>query len=240
MMQSRWTRFVRHCALVGAIGLALSAATAPGVARADDDDPDDNPVARWERKFWNGIVRGLGLKGDEPSIDYRERSPLVVPPSRDLPPPQAKAGPRDPAWPVDPDAKRAKDLAAAKKKRNAAGHGFDQLERRSAPIPLDELNPPGTPGAPTTASDRSNAPQERQGDRLLPSELGYSGGLFSWSGFGFGPKKPEVGTFTREPPRTDLTAPPTGYQTPSAAQPYGVTPRVEYGRAEPHDPARGQ
>jgi hypothetical protein len=27
-------------------------------------------------------------------------------------------------------------------------------------------------------------------------------------------------SFTGEPPRTNLTAPPTGYQTPSPAQPY--------------------
>jgi len=32
----------------------------------------------------------------------------------------------------------------------------------------------------------------------------------------------EAGEFTGEPPRTDLTAPPPGYQTPSPAQPYGV------------------
>jgi hypothetical protein len=31
----------------------------------------------------------------------------------------------------------------------------------------------------------------------------------------------EAKRFTGEPARVDLTAPPTGYQTPSPAQPYG-------------------
>ena len=38
----------------------------------------------------------------------------------------------------------------------------------------------------------------------------------------------EVGTFTTEPPRTSLIAPPAGYQTPSPAQPYGFVKRPEY------------
>ena len=41
-------------------------------------------------------------------IDYRERSPLVIPPSMDLPPPgsAAAAAARDPAWPKDPERKK--------------------------------------------------------------------------------------------------------------------------------------
>ena len=177
----------------------------------------------------------IPVVGDEPPIEYRERSPLVVPPTRELPPPQANAAPRNPAWPVDPDVKRAKDNADARKKRSTKWY---EEEERSRPLTPDELNPPGT--RQTTTASTGGAPADaRPGDRLLPSELGYSGGLFSWEGFGFGAKKPEIGTFTQEPPRSDLTAPPVGYQTPSAAQPYGTSPRIEYGKAQPHDPARG-
>jgi hypothetical protein len=64
------------------------------------------------------------------------------------------------------------------------------------------------------------------------------GGLFSWSGFGFTAPKEEVGTFTREPSREELTAPPVGYQTPSSTSPYGVTKRIEKGKAVPHDPGQ--
>ena len=38
----------------------------------------------------------------------------------------------------------------------------------------------------------------------------------------FGKDEPEAGSFTGEPPRTALTEPPPGYQTPSPDQPYGV------------------
>ncbi len=37
----------------------------------------------------------------------------------------------------------------------------------------------------------------------------------------FGNKDSDVASFTGEPPRTALTAPPVGYQTPSPDQPYG-------------------
>ena len=41
-------------------------------------------------------------------IDYRERSPLVIPPTLDLPPPEAAdAAARNPAWPRDPERKVA-------------------------------------------------------------------------------------------------------------------------------------
>jgi hypothetical protein len=78
---------------------------------------------------------------------------------------------------------------------------------------------------------------DADGSAVLPSQLGYFGGLFSWSSFGFGLVQPkeEVGTFTREPPRAALTAPPVGYQTPSPAAPYGVTKRNEYGPASKPD-----
>src|SRR5687768_14809780 len=121
MMQPSWSNYLRRCAKAGVVGAIVFAASTSTVVRAQNDDPNDNALARFERKVWNGIARGIGLKGDEPQIDYRERSPLVVPPTRDLPPPQAKAAARSPEWPVDPDAKRAKDRADAKKKKLNAG-----------------------------------------------------------------------------------------------------------------------
>ena len=66
---------------------------------------------------------GLGLKreGDDPGIDYHERSPLVVPPTRDLPPPDTGiAATKNPAWPKDPDVKRAKAVKRAVKNTVAA------------------------------------------------------------------------------------------------------------------------
>lgn len=57
------------------------------------------------------VLQTIGLeKGPDadPGINYTERSPLVVPPSRDLPPPASAAGVPASDWPADP-AKRAKN-----------------------------------------------------------------------------------------------------------------------------------
>lgn len=234
MQQSGWKPSVGRAALTGMLGLVALALVAPGSARAQDEE--DNAIARWEKRIWSNIVTGLGLiDPNAPAIDYRERSPLVVPPTRDLPPPQTAAVPHGPAWPTDPDVKRAKARADAKRKR--PGGNFDHTVSNPRNLTPEELNPTG-------ASTGSVAPSGPGGDLnpnpLLPSQLGYFGGLFSGRAFGFGgSKKDEVGTFKEEPPRTALTAPPAGYQTPSPSQPYGVTNRVDYGKVTPADPAVG-
>ena len=66
-----------------AFGLALSAVALVRPAQAADDE------VTVDQKFMRGIMEGLGLKRDgEEMINYRERSPLVIPPSRALPPPE--------------------------------------------------------------------------------------------------------------------------------------------------------
>jgi hypothetical protein len=234
MLQSRLSTCLGRAAMAGAVGLVVLATLAPGSARAQDN-ADDNVFTRFERRVWGGIIHALGLRSpDDPVIEYRERSPLVVPPSRDLPAPQAGTV-HNPAWPVDPDAKRAKDRADARR-RMSAGNPNHVLDRGGENLTPDELNPQRRVA--TAGTQASGTPgSEPNANPILPSQLGYTGGLFSWMGFGFGRPAEEVGTFTGEPPRTDLTAPPTGYQTPSPAQPYGVTRRPE--PVKPQDPAVG-
>ena len=83
------TKLKRALIATGAIVLVVASS---GFARAaDDDDDDDAP----DIKFFRSVLGGLGLKGPNDSqIEYRERSPLVLPPSVDqLPPPAAEAQP---------------------------------------------------------------------------------------------------------------------------------------------------
>ncbi|MGY4618255.1 hypothetical protein ACVWZ4_003482 [Bradyrhizobium sp. USDA 4472] len=57
------------------IGLVMSA----GPVRAGDDDDDDDMT--FEEKLIDNLMSGLGAKGmEKKGIEYRERSPLVVPP----------------------------------------------------------------------------------------------------------------------------------------------------------------
>ena len=100
-------------ALAAALGCALAAF--PGAAVAQDDDD-----ATFEQK----ILRGF-LGGGQKNLEYRERSPLVIPPSRDLPPPESAASlQRSPAWPTDPD----------QRKRAAAAGGFSVPTKATAPV----------------------------------------------------------------------------------------------------------
>jgi hypothetical protein len=215
---------LKQIAWAAACSLLLLAGV-QGSARAEDDQEDS--IWNLDIRIYKGFMQSLGLRSsNDQTIDYRERSPLVVPPSRDLPPPEATGTVPAPAWPVDPDQKRRKQAAAAKRNKRDASYELDQ---GGVPLSPSELNPPGAKPRSSSGSGSNATPGgDPDGSPVLPSKLGYFGGLFSGSAFGFGiGQKDEVGSFTREPPREALTAPPAGYQTPSPAAPYGVTKRNE-------------
>ena len=112
-------------------------------------------------------------------------------------------------------------------RQEPSGNTYDPDDRGRAISCRASLNR-GTTGAVAAPSRTGTAMTPRQGSNMAPSELGYFGGLFSRR-LRFrlaGSPKDEVGTFTQEPPREALTAPPAGYQTPSPAAPYGVTKRT--------------
>jgi hypothetical protein len=110
-VERAWASILRATmtrALLGAtLGLAIGL-SAPAYAADNTNDDNTNNSA------WSKFMQTLGLKkpADSPdtTINYTERSPLVVPPSRDLPPPAAETAPPVPDWPKDPakPAKRAK------------------------------------------------------------------------------------------------------------------------------------
>jgi len=231
LTKSGWTKQARRIAFSGALGLALMAAFIPAGAQAQDDEDDKKSIWNLDKKLLNDLMRGLGFRnGSEPQIEYRERSPLVIPPNRNLPPPEQAGAGRTAAWPVDPDVKRKQEAAAKRKDRK--GYDPDYEGRNLTP---SELNPAGVnrsagrPGTPSSMGD--------DGKPMQPSELGYFGGLFS--NFGSFGSKEEYATFDREPPRNTLTAPPSGYQTPSVAQPYGINPKDKKQTVTPYDPAVG-
>jgi hypothetical protein len=195
-----------------------------GPARAEDDELPDV-------KFFRSVMRNLGLKrGDENSIDYRERSPLVVPPTTDLPVPENPAlVERNPDWPVDPEVTQRRE-AATRKKRTV-----DWAEEGRALTP-SELNKGVPRGGPPPGIAKSAEESMRQ---LPPSELGFKGFDNFRELFGFD-HKPETRTFEGEPKRSKLTQPPPGYLTPSASQPYGLGKDTTVAKpADPMDQAVG-
>jgi hypothetical protein len=206
--------------LVALFGMFLVVAGNTGPAFAADDD-DEGFI---DQRIMRGILRGIGLRnGREGSIEYKERPPLVVPPNRDLPPPDTTGSinQRDPAWPSDPDENKKK---AAKK---AAGERkWTDVTTWGDTLRPNELKAGKTDALPQEPGIKPGQTVETS-TQLRPDELGYKGDGF-WStltgmGHTFDKEKPAEGAkFLREPPRASLTAPPSGYLTPSPEQPYGL------------------
>ena len=201
--------FGAACALIAAGTLLLAASVNVAVA-ADDEDDDWYDV-----KIMRKVLQGIGLKRDGAGIDYRERSPLVVPPSRDLPQPdQANSVQNNPAWPKDPEVQRAKKEKEARKTRASTAWEDEARPLGAAEMARGRKAGGGTQGYSTDPNSEARPYQ--------PSALGAKS-VFSWQGL-FGSNKEESAPFTGEPARSNLTQPPVGYQTPSANQPYGVAP----------------
>jgi len=172
----------------------------------------------FEQRMIDKLMKGLGATdGTDAGIEYRERSPLVVPPRIDLPPPQQTSATPAPNWPKDPDVEESKARAAARQSTRQAAEWEE-----GRPLSQEEL----AKGRTSNATPVRNVPVRREGDRLSAGELGYKGDLFSnlIKGKGNGT---ETATFKGEPPRTSLIAPPVGYQTPTNGQVYGAGPQVD-------------
>jgi hypothetical protein len=191
-----------------ALAALLLCAAAP--AKADDDD-DGGP----DIKLFKSILSAVGLERDGTTIDYHERSPLVIPPSSTLPPP-VSGEVKNPNWPVDPEVRRKREVdAATSKSARATGDKFIDESRPLLPSEIEK-------GRDKSKRGTGSGYTEWTGKPMQPSELG-SPGLFNQLGNVFSTtEKEESKKFTSEPPRTSLLAPPPGYQTPSPSQPYGL------------------
>ena len=215
------TRALRLSAVALGVGLLM----ASNVARAQDDDEDKT----FEEKIIDGIMAGIGgTNMDNRGIDYRERSPLVVPPKLDLPPPvSAKSEVSDPNWPKDPDEARRKAEIKARKKAKP-----DPMEASRILTPA-ELNV-GKTAPPVRTDNDPVQPGVSNEPMLSPSQLGFDGKFSNV----FGGNKSESTQFKGEPTRDSLTQPPVGYQTPSPNFAYGTGPKESLNKE--YDPAKGK
>jgi hypothetical protein len=219
------SRVFQRTLRLSAVALGVGLLFASGVARAQDDDEDDKS---FEEKIIDGLMHGIGATNMENSgIDYRERSPLVVPPKIDLPPPvTTKAEATVPNWPKDPDeARRKAAIEKRKKDKKDTRDAGAKMRDEARPLSPSELNVARTAptGESTHASD-SEQPGNYGGHLLSPDALGFDGRLSNLFGGG---NKTETTQFKGEPSRDDLTQPPPGYQTPSPNFAYGTGKQLE-------------
>jgi hypothetical protein len=249
------TSTVRACQLavvpvVLPLGLGIGLTLSSGAARAGDDDSGKTISERIMDGFY-GTIRGTNM--DSRGIDYRERSPLVVPPKLDLPPPTASTGDAKVVnWPKDPDERQRKAVIAAKKK-NAPPPARVQTTEAAAPAagvpanpahPINIAPPPQDPPIagttrPAYANDangtaRTDPVYDQPGDlfsggaaAISSSSVGEALGLDKI----FGGKKSDEAAMIpgTEPSRQALTQPPVGYQTPSPNYPYALESKGIFG-----------
>jgi hypothetical protein len=218
------SRALRLAVVALGVGLVMTA----GAARAQTQEDEDDKT--FEEKVIEGIMAGIGgTNMENRGIDYRERSPLVVPPRLDLPPPEAaKTEIKDANWPKDPDEARRKAAIATRKKSRP-----DPIEASRILTP-SELNAAKTAPPGRTGNDPVQPGNSFNNPILSPSQLGYNGGF---SGL-FGGNKAETAPFKGEPTRESLTQPPSGYQTPSPNFAYGTGPKESLNKE--YNPAQGK
>lgn len=194
-------------ALMAAVaGLAMAALAGSLPAQAQEDT-----------SFTEQMLTTLGLvPPPPPAIDYRERAPLVVPPTGDiLPPPRDHSALADnPAWPKDVDQEERKKAAAAAKVPTFVNDRNDTRALTPREVATGRRAGAGLiTSAPTPTSLR-----EKEG-WIQPKNLGFTGWMNKQE------EKPM--TFDGEPERQALTEPPPGYQTPAPNAPYGVVAERE-------------
>jgi hypothetical protein len=182
-----------------ACGATLAAAIALAAPAAN--------AQTFEGEGLGGILKGFGLADDEDeekaAIDFRERAPLVVPPSRQLPPPGTTgsiAAPRA-NFPVDADRKNA-SVARARQL-------WDEQSKTGRMLTADEMRgdtlPPGSKRGyqPPQAGDRE------RNTLLGANELNKVHKI-----------QEEERWDKAEPARTRLSDPPAGYRAPAPTAPF--------------------
>ncbi len=223
MSKSRLNRAnVVRVAFTATIGAALLAAAVPASAQEEEDNGYDIQIIR-------RVLSAVGLRDDKPPIDYRERSPLVVPPSTSLPPPMS-GNVAAPNWPVDPEIQEQRMRKTASKQPGATG---DPVVDDGKPLLPSELAKGRARRgvAPGPITEFPNVSQKELG---TPNVFTFFSKALSAT------EKEESKTFTQEPPRTSLLEPPPGYQTPASTYAYGVGKKDERPTAKNYSLTHGE
>ena len=166
------------------------------------------PAFAQEGMLFKNLLEGtFGGKSGGDDIDYRERAPLVVPPSSALPRPQDPASARNAAWPNDPDVQRRKDEA------NRPAFVLTEKARNNPILSQEELRRGRTARAeqaPTIVEEHSN-----YNNQIQPIRVGKD----------LASRRNQVAedtlTYGSEPQRRLLTEPPTGYRRPAGTAALG-------------------
>ena len=161
---------MRRFGFVLAGTLALVMIWGSASAWAQDADDEELPA---DTKFFRKLFKEFGLQREGEGVEFRERAPLVVPPSRELPPPQsADAVTRNPAWPKDPDAKQRNVAVSTPAQRARLRGAAEAMEEEGRALRPNELNI-GT-GPASTGSVQNPDESARPDDAVAAWQQGLS------------------------------------------------------------------
>ncbi|HRJ69520.1 MAG TPA: hypothetical protein PK812_07925 [Beijerinckiaceae bacterium] len=163
------------------------------------------------------VFRVIGIAPDDKEpIEYRERPPLVVPPSVGrLRAPEEPVAERNANWPQDPDVLARKRKAEDAKQPVAKDRSYDPSY--GAQVPLNEAQRRNRyAGVPTTYQDTINRNQnDRNNLYLSPAEVGRVQAAAR-------AQQPTLRP-GEEPTRQYLTEPPKGYRRAASGAPVKAT-----------------
>ncbi|HEV7337989.1 MAG TPA: hypothetical protein VGO06_18605 [Bosea sp. (in: a-proteobacteria)] len=171
------------------------------------------PAFAQEGMLFQNLMKGTGLFGsDNNDIDYRQRAPLVVPPSSTLPKPQEPGATRTAAWPDDPDVARRKADRDGTRAPFASTEAYRANNRPE--MTQEELRRGRVVG-------RANGP-----DGIVPDHNNYNNQIAPIRiGREMAARQAQTDTsnltYGSEPERKYLVDPPVGYRRPAGTAPLG-------------------
>lgn len=171
------------------------------------------PAFAQEGMLFKNLVDGMGLFGrDKADIEYKQRAPLVVPPSSTLPKPQEAGANRSAAWPDDPDVARRK---ADRDSSNILFATTEAYRANTRPLMSQEELRRGR------VNGRGNGPEgivpdhNTGNNQIEPIRIGRE----------MAARQAQTDTsnlaYGTEPSRRYLHEPPTGYRRPAATAALG-------------------
>jgi hypothetical protein len=171
------------------------------------------PAFAQEGMLFKNLVEGMGLFGtDKADIEYKQRAPLVVPPSSTLPKPQEAGANRSAAWPDDPDVARRK---AERDSSNILFQSTESYRANTRPLLSQEELRRGRVTGRGNGPDGVAEDHNNYNNQIAPIRVGRE----------MAARQSQTDTanlqYGTEPARRYLHEPPTGYRRPAGTAALG-------------------
>ena len=171
------------------------------------------PAFAQEGMLFKNLIEGSGLFGSSKAdIEYKQRAPLVVPPSSSLPKPQEAGAHRSAAWPDDPDVARRR---AERDSSNILYQNTESYRANTRPLMSQEELRRGRVAGRANGPDGIVADHNNYNNQIQPIRVGREMAARQ-------SQTDEANlAYGSEPARRYLHEPPAGYRRPAATAALG-------------------